>query len=710
MMPAFVRGENPIWYLPDLVGNPLNDMYYIFFLSNVFPYIPQVVYMDDAGVNPWPFPIEFQPGGTLPDNIYFTPDLAYRIEIRMGPSQTDQLIYGPIMDYIANGSGGNTPSINLSGDNLISNGQFAQVSFGYIPPASSPSLSITAAGTYNVAPGWQLILTGTGTATVNQVISTGNENIPTNPVPPYYLEIITAGWTSAILQQQFNGLGAIFSNTYVSFSVEAMSNNGIPSTISLVYTPQSPGLPVTIVPATALSTSGFTQIQNSVLIPTSANTNPNNTSYVDMQIILPTTGDVLISDIQVVQQDVPTPITYQQETIEEQTNSLFWYYSQDLIISPKKSILTGWNFSLNPWQFVTPTVTTQTAQTVYIADQTILHQEAVSQVATGQGSAAQRQGLVVQAVASAATTRFCVIQYIDPTTIRPYWSYVLSALVKCGLVTSHSTTVRLKARLIWRVSLPPTLSSSEPIASWGATDPVLATGWTYIESTNDAQYVLSGVTGEVFPSFSFNGFQLPAASATAMTLGIMVYTLDDMNSTSGSMDSIVFDKISLSPSHFAVDANPDTFDQVLRECQYYYEKSYDNSILPGTASVGSQITRWQTTIFQSGTGGWDLFPSVFEFEFNTVKRAIPAMLLYSPSTGSNGAVDASTIFGSPTPENSSPVTISNWVNTSFIGTKAVTYYPTTTSPILTSTSTHGIATPLTGIITFQFTASALLGS
>ena len=80
----FIRAPNPIWYMTDLTGLPLNDTYYAFFLTNTIPYIPQAVYQDPNGISPWANPLEFQPSGTLPNNLYFNPNLVYRIEIRQG--------------------------------------------------------------------------------------------------------------------------------------------------------------------------------------------------------------------------------------------------------------------------------------------------------------------------------------------------------------------------------------------------------------------------------------------------------------------------------------------------------------------------------------------------------------------------------------------------------------------------------------------------
>ena len=148
------------------------------------------------------------------------------------------------------------------------------------------------AGTYEIAPGWQLVLMGSGRSTITQVIANGAENKPDNIFPPYYLDIVTAGWTSAILQQKLNGNGAIWYNNYVAASILVKSNDSIAHPISVSYVPNSPGAPVEIISSVPVNVGTFTYIQGVVALfpPTttvSANTTPNNNAFVQIQIALP---------------------------------------------------------------------------------------------------------------------------------------------------------------------------------------------------------------------------------------------------------------------------------------------------------------------------------------------------------------------------------------------------------------------------------------
>src|ERR1700679_3565325 len=110
-MTNFVRAANPIWWLPDLTGFPLNDQYYAFFQENDLPYAPQAVYQDPNGISPWPYPLHFQPSGTLPNNLYFDETLVYRIVIRQGPDDTSPLIW--LIENFVPGEGSTASTTSL---------------------------------------------------------------------------------------------------------------------------------------------------------------------------------------------------------------------------------------------------------------------------------------------------------------------------------------------------------------------------------------------------------------------------------------------------------------------------------------------------------------------------------------------------------------------------------------------------------------------
>jgi hypothetical protein len=710
MATSFSRAPSPIWYFPDLEGLPLNDEYFIFFLTNVFPYVPQAIFQDPAGTIPWNNPLEFFPNGTLPDNLYFNDSEVYRLEIRHGNTQADPLIY-EINDFVP-GGGSVTPGTGVSagfGENQVTMSTFSEVSF------SSP-LTITTAGTYHVAPGWDLIVTGVGTGTITQNIGLGNQNFVNDP--NFALGISLFGFSTARLVQRFDKNGAIWMSTssqdgYVSMSITAQAQTSVYGPITFFYTP-STGTPIQIGSTPGTINTGSYQVYDATQLMPKAltNTDPSNVAFVDMVINLLGTGHILITNIQVVGQEVPTGTTpaplsppYQQQTNERQIDHLFHYYRNSIILQAKDTILTGWNFPLNPYQFNPTAITTITNQTQYIADQTIIHQEAASKVATGNAGFADNFGLEVQAVA-ASGTRFALIQYPDSSTTLPYWSYNLSALVKLRFSSINNTTVGFKMLLMYRtIGAPPTLSASEPIVGWSGNDLSVAAGWTVVKPTNDPVYTVGTTLSGADQSFAFNGFKLPTAISGTQYLAAVFYTVSDM-SNAGTPDFFVIDSISLVENDFAIDTQPQTFDDVLRQCQFYYEKSYDNATLPGASTVVGVIDKYQTALFSNVTDAGSCYAAPWEFQFNTVKRAIPVTTIIS-TVGTVNNVSVQTFRDGVASALTDKIIASFWV-AGGLSTKSVEYLSTVPTPGTLTTAVP--ASNLNCVIRFHYSAVAFLGA
>lgn len=661
-MAGFVRAANPIWWLPDLIGQPLNDEFFISFLTNVFPYVPQEVFQNPDGTVPWANPLQFFPNGTLPDNLYFDESKVYRLEVRHGNTQLDPLIY-EVNNFVP--GTGTTPSsltqIEIA-ENQATNPQFSNVNFTDTKTsAGEPQITFTLPGTYSLAPGWDLVLTGFGTCTVTQIILSGTATASagTNN-PPFALKFTTIGFTTADLIQTLNHNGAIWSLGAVGMSVTARADI-VDQPLTLSYRP-SVGVATTIfsdlVGIGNFATYGrFTNLNHPLPAPNdpgdpSTNNQLSTIANVKMDIGLPVNGTIFITNVQFMGQSSPlgdafdvlkVPV-FQQEPNERAIDHEFHVYSDELINKPKKSILVGWNFPLNPWQFTDPaTVTPLAALTQYTADQTIVRQETLNGLLVNKNNTGERQNLLIKAVNLVTDNRFAIIQYIDPASIRPYWSYILSSLARMRIFTTHDTKVRVKLRLIYRNTLPPTIGAAEPITGWDANGDVLfQAGWTPIIPQNDPAYILPNAyanglntTPKAYPGFAYNKMQLPdnELALTTKTLGIVLYTMDPMSDALGTEDSIAFDKISLIPSQFAADAFPQTFDDVLKECEFYYEKSYQVADLPGTAT--QQNEKFAEMLGVNDGGNAAAIPRAFQLDYKTTKRAAPTangIVVYTPNS------------------------------------------------------------------------------
>ena len=718
-MITYVRGPNPIWFFNNLTGAPLNDTYYAFFLTNDLPYVPQAVYQDPNGISAWPDPIEFQPSAGLPNNLYFNPTQTYRIEVRQGPDQTYPLIW-LVQNYtVGNGNGGGSgiqDPLTVAA-NLITNPNFSDVSFNgsYTYVQGTP-------GTYtlNVAPGWQLILVGAGTTVLTQGTFAGDSNTFGNP--PYYLDVNNTGWTSATLTQTLSNNGAIFAEgaIAVAFTAQSITTSQV---VTVNYVPNGPANSKTIFPPTTITLGGFAEYYGAVSLPASKNNNIDGAANVQLQFVLPPTGEIQLTNIMVVGQSNPlsanfTPAAatdqgsvpdYQELSYPQIVNAEFNVYRDSILNHPKDTILTGWNFALNPWQFATKTVTAMAQGTsAYAADQTlILQQEYISSsggtdsnISVGQSIDTYNYGLEVKY--NKANNQFALLQYIAPNTVRSYWGQNLSAMVKALISTSNSTMITFKMRLIYIAGLPSSTSDVYPIASWSSTgDPVFAAGVTAIIPQNDPIYTLSSIMPS---SFAFNKITLPASTNANMTLGILLYTTSNM----ASGDFIVFNDISLVQNDFAIATNPKTADQVLRECQYYFEKSYDPGVLAGTSTpIGAVFNTG--TIYQTGSATV-LYFGDFYIQFKQEKNQIPTMLLWGPDGTANTfqfAIRTGATYPSPAAGNN-PVeaAVGTWAGTAIVGTANVLYPSADSSAAMTISSTQASAS---GEMLVHYTADARLG-
>lgn len=640
-MSIYVRGSNPIWSMVDLKGHQFDDTFYMFVLENTIPYMSTSVYHTVSGVE-WTNPIQFLANGTLPVDIYWNPDKFYRLEFRQGPTQTDPLIYE--VDNYSPGSG-DIPidAASLSTNNQITNPQFSIVSF------KSPfSLTDTDPDPIEVAPGWFLNLTGTGTVGLEHVPLISTQSNPTNA--PYALRItLTGTWTGQpYLSQRFNQNGMLWSTfnepSYVSNSITARLEGVIQSVFGQLY--NSIGTPIATVLNTTPITDSFNEYIDHGLMPETVNTDMPPDAWIEYRLFFTPTIDIYLSSIQLINSNSINDFQYIQDTIERQEDHTFHYYRDSLIRSQKESLLTGWDFGLNPWQSY-PVTTTNLTTFGYTADQTILVQQQYVDSASGnhistvRGTVGNKYGFTINSITD--TNQFAMIQYIDSATMRPEWGKIFSSLVKLtAQLQNPALVVPVKMCLLIRTTLPPTLSRTEPIISWAIeSKPIFATGWTELLPKNNPVYnILDGEN-----TLLFEGFELPEATTTLMTLAVVLYTQGSMEASSPA-DYICFNKVSFVQNEFAIDTPSLTFDETLRRCQYYYETSFEPggatlTTGPQRSSIVSALYEPQTSYYNPGPtppANVSCFPNGFGAQYKVIKRANPTLSIYSGASTSLGEV------------------------------------------------------------------------
>lgn len=693
----FIRAPNPIWYMVDHVGESLNDEYFAFFLTNTLPYIPQNVYRDPQGLTVWTADVvQFSPAGTLPDNLYFDPTLVYRIEIRHGDSQTDELIW-EINDFVpcCSGSSSDSSLQILSAENQISNSQFSQITF------LSP-ISITTAGTYEIAPGWELILTGVGTTTITQLVFTGDQLIPQNP--PYALRIANSGWGSALLIQRLNGQGAIWQSGAIGMSIAARAVSS-PQPITLSLVPEAPSTPTTVISAT-LTTAGFQFIQGVANVPPSDNSNLSNVTYVDAQITLPANGSIDISNVQLVGQDSPlstsqlltTSIPYQQEPIERQIDHLFHYYRLPLERKPIPSYLVGWSFPLNPAQLGTVFSSAAGANTSFYSwDQTIIFQSANSGIQTSRVT----NGFF--SISASVASQAAIIQYLPSTQARLLCSILTSVYIEAFSLKAGNIPDPLKITIsLWATadgSLPSIASNNSIVATLDANGkPATFNGnWTELLPLNSQEASATLLLDPIAFDGWWNGNAL-ASTATYFAIVIGTATIPMSN-------SVILESVSLQKGAVSSPPGAQTPDDVLRECQFYYEKSYQPGITPGTVTATNSLTNLQNN---SGVAGPNQTarPGVFTLNYKGTKNTAPVISFYGVSAGTVNNVDVDLWNGGSVVATAFVAFTTNWVASGSIGLDCATYNPNTFTALGTG---GGVAAGPQAVMKYHYVADSRLG-
>lgn len=311
-----IRGANPIWSEVDLQGNLFDDTFYLFVLENTIPYIPATVYHDPDLNLPWTNPIRFLGNGTLPIDIYFESDKVYRLEFRQGPTQQDPLIY-EVNNYVA-GSGGSTPvdTVAFASSNQITNPQFALMS------VQNP---VTIGGTnpdpIEIAPGWTLLVAGTGSVTITQVpLNNANSN-PSNA--PYALQLTLSGWTadSVILRQRFEQNGMLWANKVVSSTVTARIN-GSPQSIIANLIDSNSSVLGTVLASTPVN-EAWNEYTGHAELPAVTNPDTPPAAYIDYLLHLPSNIDIYLTSFQLVVQELPLEPSFEQDSINRQIDHTY---------------------------------------------------------------------------------------------------------------------------------------------------------------------------------------------------------------------------------------------------------------------------------------------------------------------------------------------------------------------------------------------------
>jgi hypothetical protein len=136
-------------------------------------------------------------------------------------------------------------------------------------------------------------------------------------------------------------------------------------------------------------------------------------------------------------------------------------------------------------------------------------------------------------------------------------------------------------------------------------------------------------TGTFTVSSTLTRYTASISVPSAATTGIeILFTVGSQTSGTWQIGNVQFESGSI-----ATPFERQPYTQQLQNCQRYYEKSYEQSVGPGT--TGTTAGPWIGSVYTSSNGAGYFAVTGF---FQTAKRTAPTATIYSPVTGSTTVV------------------------------------------------------------------------
>jgi hypothetical protein len=584
--------------------------------------------------------------------------------------------------------------------NQITNPQFPEMSF------TGTLVTALSANTITVpfAPGWFITASGTGNMTLLQ----NALSLQTPSEAPYSIDITLDAGVSAIMYQRIYDSPRLFAGNFVSGYFEAASPANSNIFLTMTYKASDNLIAPILITSGTTSGTAYTEIKGSVLIPSTVASADAPPGYVDIQIAIPAGIRVQITSVQLLAVELVTDIpAFEQISVPIQQSLLYWYDRSPLMYKQIPSYLVGWDFPLNPAQPLGSTVGVQSLGTntsYYAWDQTIIYQTQTAAVSVARNTSGAME------LTMAKTDQIAVIQYLDQTQAREILEQPMCVNV-CGS-SSASTKLAVSLWYTKAVTLPDikTGSSLSIVASLDANGVPGGTNETWIQvprgKLGNGYATLAPLTVTGYTSIPLSGWALESHTEAALAtyFAIVIGTPSVALGATISLESV-----SLQSGTIATRPAPQTEDEVLRECEYYYEKSYDNdqyanAVSGAVTSVGAIIAPQQVS---ASVGGYAMYAAPFSLTYNTIKRATPSittLVLYSTSGVINSVLAAASDSTTITPSTSDQVS-TFWTGT--YGTKTTNFTNSTASSVQ---STPGaVATGIHGWIKFQYVVDCRLG-
>lgn len=533
----------------------------------------------------------------------------------------------------------NDPTRNQMGlNNQISNPTFTNV---FINEGVTTTYTASASNNqvFEFAPNWDFVISGTGTVIVQRIAVTGNDKVPTSP--PYVLDVnISSGITACYLRQRFpynSGLWASTTGESIFLAGSLLVRNEAAGTtgIQMFYNASSGGSPIVIVDGTFQSNYQILSGSTTDPIPLSNDVNSGRDGYIDIYLSFTPSSHTRVSSVQVVPTQGESIDLVHFDLDSSNRNEAFQgdYYIPRNNAKRISSLLTGWDFTVNPFQFGSSGNLATSA--AYIVDQTIAARGTTGNVAWETNVATHGLKFTTAGINDA----FYILTYLTGDQVREIVGSRLSVNVYgYKLIPGDNVNMRIYLYRGSPAAIVPSLPTTIGTLAATGVFTLTAANWTEIPRSgldtpqvNLSEIADSAGVDDGKNDYGFTGWEITDAiqlNDTDKFAAVVTFHYPDAGTT------IIINSVSVTPGDIPTRPALKTFDQVLRECQYYYEKSYAPSLPPGTITPAGDIIHNVPLLFNTGSDG--VYAKTFSLVFKTVKRVVPTMTFYAPTSAAPG--------------------------------------------------------------------------
>lgn len=593
-------------------------------------------------------------------------------------------------------------------NNALSNPQFVEVLFDDLTTLSIP-YSGTATTIQEIAPNWflRIVHAGAGSVSVSRQSITGTQNIDTQP--PYTLTVQAGANISTLeLYQRLEHNPDIWSSTsavnlgYIAASVTLANSSGV----QMYYRPSNSAVGDQLILDATNNTGAPKEYRKTTQLITGDNTDSSDNGYVDIVLKLSNAGTTRFTSVQIVGMAAPEQnVAYDQEPVNRQLDHLAHYYKPQLAYKPIPSYLVGWDFGLNPRQFGTTVgpIATGANKSYYAWDQTIIFQTVTN------GTQVTEDPTGGLRVTAQATGQCAVIQYLEAAQARELLSGRMSVAIRTscsfllrGVISLFATT---DANLP-TVSSPTFNSVVATMNADGSVATMNGAGWVELPRKSGKGLFTSALVDlESFLSGWTDNTAAPLADTA--TFFAIVVGFPEMDND----DWVNLDWVSLNAGDIATRPAPQSKDEIQRQCERFYEMSYESAAVVNVANTLTNAISFPmtATIPVGGAPGLTTAqPNAFHIKFSSIKRVTnPTMKLYSPiGAAGDGQVNVYWNAAGGGSGNFDTALGTSWTQTT--GNKYIHYIPSSDN-VGGQHASSALTTPTVYCLRFHYIADARLG-